>query len=110
MQDTIVTVSCPLSYLQTIYNALDWAQNRSRFRAEIINNLVARHEEDSSIAPYYIETVDDVKHLEQDAAQFEEAYNLAWKLYVNSKDTGLEWTNAEEPQVACDFASEFVPF
>ena len=81
MTDYLVTVTCPLSQLYTIKNALNWAH----FLAKCNHNT-------------------------DDIAEFAHAYELSFAMCVNGRMIGEPLTDAEEPQTQETALSEFVPF
>lgn len=82
MTDYLVTVTCPLSALRTIRNALSWAQFQAEQRALIIREFEERHAEDATFPTGLNFSIDQVKHFDADAKQFGDACNVAEALYV----------------------------
>lgn len=86
MTNQLVTVTCPLSTLATIADALNSAARSAQFRADMIMHMEALHNADPKISAGIRDTIDDVKYYEEDAQTFRQAYTLADKLYMASKD------------------------
>lgn len=109
MTDNLVTVTCPLSTLHAIVDALDWANYQAQTRAEVLRIMDAKHAEDETFPRNYVETIDDVKHYQQDAEQYQQAYNLAFNLWANSCNIDAI-TDADATQTDAVALSAYVPF
>lgn len=86
MTNQLVTVTCPLSTLTKIADALNSAANSAQFRADLIMHMEALHNADPKISAGIRDTIDDVKYYEEDAQTFRQAYALADKLALTSTD------------------------
>lgn len=120
MTDHLVTVTCPLSTLRTIANALSWAYHNTEARVNAIMTIEALHNDNPNIPAGYTDTIDNVAHYREDAETFRQAYNLAFNVWAESTDVidpeaiafYNRWhsSDAEAPQTQ-DFAlSESVSF
>lgn len=120
MTNHLVTVTCPLSTLQAIADALHTAAHSAQFRAEMIKHVEALHIVNPDFPGGIRDTIDDVKYYEEDARTFQQAHDLAFNLYATSTDvTDPEaiafynrWheTDAEAPQTQAHALSEAVSF
>lgn len=86
MTDQLVTVTCPLSTLTQIADALYSAANSAQFRADMIMHMEAMHNADPKIASGIRDTIDDVKYYEEDAKTFKQAHALADRLAMTSSN------------------------
>lgn len=120
MTSHLVTVTCPLSTLQAIADALHTAAHSAQFRADMLKHMESLHNADPKTPSGIRDTIDDVKYYEEDANTFQHAHDLAFNLYATSTDvTDPEaiafynrWhaTDAEAPQTQAHALSEAVSF
>lgn len=120
MTDHLVTVTCRLSTLRTIAEALSWAHHHADERARMIMHFQALHNDNPEFPEKISDGLDDVKYYQQDAETYRQAHNLAFNLWATSSEIidpeaiafYERWhsTDAEAPQTQATALSEFVPF